>query len=57
MGWTDFQRFMNSCSGFTTPATHPSESEPNPAAHLHSDGLDGLPISWEAAWIDLGGEG
>jgi hypothetical protein len=35
----------------------PHETEQLPAAHMASELAEGELSNWEAAWIDLGGEG
>jgi hypothetical protein len=37
--------------------SHRNESEPTCAAHLIGNPADDFAGSWEAAWIDFGGEG
>jgi hypothetical protein len=36
---------------------HPGEAEHAPISAYAGDLVDGPGTSWEAAWIDLGGEG
>jgi hypothetical protein len=62
MGPANFSRHTHaalsgSAAEFTHPALHPADQETLAAGHLPGDAADGGAPSWEAAWIDLGGEG
>jgi hypothetical protein len=48
--------FTGAPGGGPSPS-QPHEAEPFPAAHLANELTDGDESGWEAAWIDLGGEG
>jgi hypothetical protein len=48
--------FTGAPGGGPSPA-QPHETEQLPAAHMANELTEGELSNWEAAWIDLGGEG
>jgi hypothetical protein len=56
-----FHANLGSAHNSSKPAhasgSHRNESEPTSAAHLIANLADDFTSSWEAAWIDFGGEG
>ncbi|HEV3261271.1 MAG TPA: hypothetical protein VG013_30740 [Gemmataceae bacterium] len=42
-------------SGFAVTESHPGQGDRSPVTH--GDLAEGVTPGWEAAWIDLGGEG
>ena len=60
MGRTDSQRHFHTHSALTAEFAAlptPGDGEMRTATHLPVEGAEGLLPGWEAAWIDLGGEG